>query len=147
MFGNAFGYSRQITGQPTGCFRVSYDGSLQAARALWAFQATGLGESGRVEIISVGSRADEGDQPAERAREFLGAHGIDAVPFVLESFATPAEVTLERVGALSAGLLVMGAYGQPTLREFFVGRHGRSWRKLPSRFSCSINIFNDKDKI
>ena len=33
----------------------------------------------------------------------------------------PAEVILEQVRRLKAGLLVMGAYGQPALREFFLG--------------------------
>ena len=28
---------------------------------------------------------------------------------------------LEQIGRLNAGLLVMGAYGQPVLREFFLG--------------------------
>ena len=106
---------------PDGPVAIGYDGSLQAARAVWAFQATGLGESGRVDIISVGSRAAEAAQHADRAREFLGFHGIDAAPCVLESAASPAKVILEQSGRLGAGLLVMGAYGQATLREFIVG--------------------------
>ena len=40
---------------------------------------------------------------------------------MLESSAPPAKVILEQIGRLNAGLLVMGAYGQPGLREFFLG--------------------------
>ena len=40
---------------------------------------------------------------------------------MLVTSAPPAEVILEQIGRLNAGLLVMGAYGQPVLREFFLG--------------------------
>ena len=69
----------------------------------------------------MGSDSAESGQHADRARQFLIAHRIDAVPVVVESSASPARSILEKVGNLGAGLLVMGAYGQPTLREFIVG--------------------------
>ena len=100
---------------------IAYDGSLQAARALAAFQATGLGESGRVHIVGVDTSAAEAARHVERARQFFSYHKIETFPVALESTAQPAEVILEQVRRLGAGLLVMGAYGQPTLREFFVG--------------------------
>ena len=37
------------------------------------------------------------------------------------SSARAADVILDQVQQLDAGLLVMGAYGQPVLREFFLG--------------------------
>jgi nucleotide-binding universal stress UspA family protein len=106
---------------PEGPVAIAYDGSLQAARALSAFQATSLGKSGQVNIISVSSSADEATQHADRARQFLNFHGIDAIPIVLESSDSPAKIILDQSERLGAGLLVMGAYGQPTLREFIVG--------------------------
>ncbi|MGP0066459.1 MAG: universal stress protein [Isosphaeraceae bacterium] len=106
---------------PDGPVAVAYDGSLQAARALWAFQATGLAESGRVEIICVGTNNAEAERHADLARQFLGFHKIEAISLVLESSASPAKVILEQCDRSGAGLLVMGAYGQPNLREFFVG--------------------------
>ena len=106
---------------PDGPIVIAYDGSLQAARALAAFQTTGLGESREVHILSVAANAVVAAQHAERAREFLSHHKIEAVPLVLESSAPPAKVILEQIGRLNAGLLVMGAYGQPGLREFFLG--------------------------
>ena len=52
---------------------VAYDGSLQAARAVAAFQATGLGELGIVHIISVNASANEAAEHAKRARALLAA--------------------------------------------------------------------------
>ena len=106
---------------PDGPIVIAYDGSLQAARALAAFQTTGLGESREVHIVSVAASAAVAAEHAERAREFLSHHQIEAVPVVQESSAPPATVILEQIGRLHAGLLVMGAYGQPGLREFFLG--------------------------
>jgi len=106
---------------PDGPIVIAYDGSLQAERALAAFQATGLGESGEVHIISVEASAAVAAQHAERCRKFLEQHGIKAVVHTLESPASPDKVILEQVRRLKAGLLVMGAYGQPVLREFFRG--------------------------
>ena len=56
---------------PDGPIVIAYDGSLQAARALAAFQTTGLGESREVHIISVDASAAVAAQHAERARKFL----------------------------------------------------------------------------
>ena len=106
---------------PDGPAVIAYDASLQAARALAAFQTAGLGESREVHIVSVAASAAVAAEHAERAREFLSHHGIEAVPVVRESSAPPAKVILEQIGRLNAGLLVMGAYGQPGLREFFLG--------------------------
>ena len=106
---------------PEGPVVIACDGSLQAARALAAFQATGLGESSPVYVLSVSSQTGEAARHAERARQFLGYHKIEAIPLAPQSSVEPGTVILEQVGRLGAGLLVMGAYGQPMLREFFLG--------------------------
>jgi nucleotide-binding universal stress UspA family protein len=100
---------------------VAYDGSLQAARAVQAFQASGLHEGQEVHIVSVADKYVEAARHADRAAEFLGWHGIKAGVHPLAFHARPTEVILEEVRQRNAGLLVMGAYGQPTLREFFLG--------------------------
>jgi len=109
------------TPAPDGPVVVAYDGSLQAARALAAFEATGLGESGQVHIVCVAVPGNGGADRAERARQFLSLHKIDARVDVLDSSGPPAPLILQRVKELGAGLLVMGAYGQPKLREFVIG--------------------------
>jgi nucleotide-binding universal stress UspA family protein len=54
----------------------------------------------------------------------------------LTSSAPPAVVVLDQALGLGAGLLVMGAYGQPVLREFFLGSATRSLLA-----ECSIPMF------
>jgi len=109
------------TGLPDGPVVIAYDGSLQAARALSVFVATGLGETGKIHVVSVRSSTFATAERTERACKFLSHHKIEAVVHNLSSSAPPEDVILEQVGRLNAGLLVMGAYGRPVLREFFVG--------------------------
>jgi nucleotide-binding universal stress UspA family protein len=100
---------------------VAYDGSLQAARALQAFQASGLHEGQSVHIVSVAADHVEAARHADRAAEFLRFHDIRAQVHSLSSSGPPAEAILDQLRRLNAGLLVLGAYGKPTLRDFFLG--------------------------
>jgi nucleotide-binding universal stress UspA family protein len=105
---------------------VAYDGSLQAARALYAFQASGLARPRPVGVVSVAPDRSEAARHAGRAVDFLRNHDIRAVDVPVVTHDHPAEVILKEVRRRDAGLLVMGAYGQPTLREFFIGSATRS---------------------
>jgi nucleotide-binding universal stress UspA family protein len=100
---------------------VANDGSLQAARALYAFEASGLGLDRLIHVVCVHEDEDEAIQIATRAIDFLRSHNLDAVSHPLESKRSTAEILLDELRRLDAGLLVMGAYGQPALREFFLG--------------------------
>jgi nucleotide-binding universal stress UspA family protein len=108
---------------------VAHDGSLQAARALHAFQATGLGQNREVHIVSVAEGAQEATRRAESAAEFLRSHGVSPAVHALATSAPAAQVILEQVRRLNAGLVVMGAYGQPAWREFFLGSVTRTLLK------------------
>jgi nucleotide-binding universal stress UspA family protein len=55
---------------------------------------------------------------------------------VVASSLPPAEVILRRVGQLGAGLLVMGSYGKPVLREFIYGSAKRAVLK-----ACPVSVF------
>ena len=105
---------------------VAYDGSLQAARALYAFEASGLGCSRKVHVVSVARERKDAARHADRAVEFLRLHGIEAVSNPVDTSVPTAEMILHKVRYFEAGLLVMGAYGQPVLREFFLGSVTRS---------------------
>jgi nucleotide-binding universal stress UspA family protein len=123
---------------PSGPSVVAYDGSLQAAHALAAFQATGLGEFGGpdVHVITMDSNTLDATRHSERALKYLAYHKITAIPHVLPSSKDPAEVILEYVRTLGASMLVMGAYGQPVLREFFIGSVTRTILK-----DCPVPVF------
>jgi nucleotide-binding universal stress UspA family protein len=108
---------------------VAYDGSLQAARALQAFQASGLYGQKEAHVITVADDHVEAARHADRAAEFLRFHDVPARVHALASTERPARILLERAHSLGAGLLVMGAYGQPVLREFFLGSVTRTLLK------------------
>jgi len=104
-----------------GAVVIAFDGSLQASRALYAFEASGLGRSCEVHVVSVASDHKVAADHADRAIEFLAYHEIRAVPTAVVSSDAPAATLLDRAKAFGAGLIVMGVHGQSVLREFFVG--------------------------
>ncbi len=105
---------------------IAYDGSLQASRALYAFEASGLGCRQKVHVVSVASDHQVAARLTDRAVEFLRYHGIKATPHAMDTSVPTSRAILNKVRHLEAGLLVMGAYGQPILREFFLGSVTRS---------------------
>jgi nucleotide-binding universal stress UspA family protein len=99
---------------------VAYDGSLQAARTLQAFQTLGIDQSHDVHIVTVHLNHEEAVRHVDRAVDFLRSHDIKAQHHTITS-SSPATVIMEHADRLKAGLLVMGAYGKPVIREFFFG--------------------------
>jgi nucleotide-binding universal stress UspA family protein len=102
---------------------VAYDGSLQAARVLASFAGTGLGGGRAVHVITAAADDEHRHavRVADRAIAFLNNHGLSATPHIVEATQNPGEAILKLAQDLHAGLLVMGAYGQSMLREFFLG--------------------------
>jgi nucleotide-binding universal stress UspA family protein len=110
------------TQPPTGeAVVVAYDGSLQAARALQSFQASGLGTSTKLHVVSLGDDHVEAARHADRAVQFLSSHDLAATPHVASAPSGVAQTLLELSRLLDAGLIVMGCYGRSTLSEFFLG--------------------------
>ncbi|AGA26838.1 universal stress protein [Singulisphaera acidiphila] len=105
---------------------VAYDGSLQSARALSAFEGSGLGQGREIHVVSVSNDKKEATRRADRAVEFLQLHSLNALPYPVGTDHQPPEVLLEILRLYDSGLLVMGAYGQPVLREFFLGSTTRT---------------------
>ena len=85
---------------PPGPVVVAYDGSLQAARALAAFQSTGIGEWGQVHVLTMDYNTLDAARHADRAVKYLAYHKIDAIPHVLPSSTDPAHTILEQVRQL-----------------------------------------------
>jgi nucleotide-binding universal stress UspA family protein len=117
---------------------VAYDGSLQASRALAAFEATGLGDGRDVHVVTVDADRVAAARTADRALEYLRSHGINATAHISDAPRATARTILDWVRSLGAGLLVMGAYGQPTLREFFLGSVTRTvLKESPAAVFCT----------
>jgi nucleotide-binding universal stress UspA family protein len=108
---------------------VAFDGSVEAARAVYAFAASGLGESRPVRVLSADNYPEDAERCAERATAFLHLHGINATLEGIKASDHPSKAILERIEALDAGLVVMGAYGQSPLRELFFGSVTRTMLK------------------
>lgn len=111
---------------PEGPVVVAYDGSLQASRALHAFVAAGLPCQSAVHVVSVAADHIEAARRADRSAEFLRFHDLTVEVHAVATGAPAAKVLQGEVRRLNAGLVVMGAYGQPTLREFFFGSMTRT---------------------
>ena len=107
--------------EPGSSVVVAYNGSPHADRALQAFQASGLDLDEEICVLSVDDEREEATRQAERAVEFLRLHQINAVTHALGPVDSVSQSILEEVRQRNARLLVMGAYGHSTVREFLLG--------------------------
>jgi nucleotide-binding universal stress UspA family protein len=107
--------------EPGSSVVVAYNGSPQSDRALQAFQSSGLDCGEEICVLSVDDDREEATRQAERAVEFLRLHQINAMAHALGPVDSVSQAILEEVRQRSARLLVMGAYGHSTLREFLLG--------------------------
>jgi len=101
---------------------IAYDGSLQAARALQTFEATGIGrsEGAEIHVLMIGDDAAPCQACVDRAVDFLKFHALEATPHIVEDGPIGPTI-LDFAKQVNAGLVVMGAYGKKTLREFVLG--------------------------
>jgi nucleotide-binding universal stress UspA family protein len=118
---------------------VAYDGSLQAARTLQAFEAVQFEKASQVHIITIHEDQTEAERRADRGVDYLKLHNITAQRHAIVSPDGPAKLLLKRAKQLNAGLIVMGAYGQPALREFFLGS---VTRKLLGESSIPLFLYH-----
>ena len=101
---------------------IAYDGSLQSARALQAFTASGLATLGEVNLLTIHPKSNvEASKIADRAVEYLRFHDVAATPHALASAGCASDEILEVAGRLGVELIVMGSYGRNLLLEFFLG--------------------------
>jgi nucleotide-binding universal stress UspA family protein len=100
---------------------IACDGSLQAARATQQFVLSGLHEGRQVQVLAIHQEPRAAATVANLAADYLRGHGI-AVEMVCQAPAGRLGSQIVRVArSLGAEVLVMGAYGKPTLREFVFG--------------------------
>lgn len=105
------------------CVVVAYDGSMQASRALKSFIAAGFFTDVPIHVVAYDADLVAAQKFATIAAELLTLHGYQAVaaPGKLSAGDSAATLIQAACEALGAQLLVMGAYGKPTIREFFLG--------------------------
>jgi nucleotide-binding universal stress UspA family protein len=100
---------------------VGYDGSVQAARTLQVFERLGLCAEREVHLVCVHPDEPEAARRLGRAIEYLRRHDVPAQAHSVATNEAPAGHILQQLEALNAGMLVMGAYGQPAMKELFFG--------------------------
>ncbi len=102
------------------CVMVAYDGSAQAARALQAFEASGLYQEKKVHIVSVAGTHAEAEQHAQRAADFLTWHDR---PFMVHAIVSddPSSVIIKKTWLCDPAILVMGVYGHNKIRDYLFG--------------------------
>jgi nucleotide-binding universal stress UspA family protein len=102
---------------------VAYDGSIQASRALKSFIASGFLAESPIRVVAFDQDLAAARQFATMAADLLKRHDYDAIasPGTLSSGTPAAEFIHAACEDQDAQLLVMGAYGKPSIREFFFG--------------------------
>jgi nucleotide-binding universal stress UspA family protein len=100
---------------------VAYDGSAQAARTLHAYVQSGLHFGHPLHLVGVNDDSVGMQLILMRALDYLKAHGRGAELHVLPVRTTVANTLSQFVRQLPCGLLVMGVYGQPLLKELLFG--------------------------
>jgi nucleotide-binding universal stress UspA family protein len=100
---------------------IAYDGSLQAARALHAFQTSGLADMLPMVVVSIHPERVAAAQAGERAVDYLRQHELKAEAHPVTSHEAPARVLQAAARDHKSVMIVMGGYGQPVLKEFFLG--------------------------
>ncbi len=107
---------------------VCWNGSLEAARAMRAAVPL-LTTAKKVHILCVGDQADtdDGQLPPASGASYLERHQIKCEVVQLPAGQDPVHETLRKASqARDAGLMVMGAYGQPRFIETLFGGVTRS---------------------
>ncbi|MBA3941296.1 MAG: universal stress protein [Sphingopyxis sp.] len=98
---------------------VAWNGSPQAASALRAGVSL-MGDARNVVLVTVGEEA--GRVPPEDALRYMSRHGVHGELRRETKGIDTAEEVLERTAReINAGLIVMGAFGRPRLRETLFG--------------------------
>ncbi len=101
---------------------VAFDGSFGAARAVHMFCLLGLARNRDITAMSiVAGDAALAEARAETAGRLLRRYGARVAIEGVALDGHPGDILCERAHALGAGLMVMGAYGTPRLRDLFLG--------------------------
>jgi nucleotide-binding universal stress UspA family protein len=116
---------------------VAFDGSLQASRAMQMFHLMGLRDQEAMHILSIDDDDEKAEMLAERGAAFFTSHGAEVTTHGLQATVEIAQVVLNTVESVNAGMLVMGAFGHHSLlHQLMVG----SVTKQLIR-SCPVPVF------
>lgn len=111
------------------CVMVAYDGSPQAARALQAFEVSGIDKDKKVHIVSVAATHTEAEKHAQQAADFLTWHDRSFMVHAVASDDHPAQAIIKQTWICDPSILVMGVFGHGKLRDYLFGSVTRTLLK------------------
>lgn len=100
---------------------IAYDGSVPAARTLQIFTLLGLAAGCEAYVLSIDPVQDSAERWAGQADAYLKLHNIACTTRAIASGERPADLVMAEVRAISADMLVMGAYGHRGWRATLLG--------------------------
>lgn len=102
---------------------VAYDASMQAARSLESFVASGFEADATVHVVSFDGDLAAAEATASLACDYLASHDYQAVasPRAIGANDSISGMILEACREHQSRLLVMGIHGKSTIREFLFG--------------------------
>ena len=98
---------------------VAYDNSIPAAKAVHMFLLLGIWNACDITLLTVNDDAEAGQNLLENLQDFFGSYGI--TPNLVVKDGHPDDAVKAYIAANDIDMLVMGAYGRKSVREFFVG--------------------------
>lgn len=98
---------------------IAYDNSIPAAKAVHMFLLLGIWKDCDVTLLTVSDNIVGADVLMTNLKEYFLSHGIDARLEMLSGI--PEKLIKAYIIDNEIDLLVMGAYGRKSVREFFVG--------------------------
>ena len=102
-----------------GVVAVAWDGGKEASRA--ARTAVPLLQKASRVVILAAPAASSRSFDADRLREFFAARGVRAEVNLINDTGDAAQLLLDGARAVSADILVAGAFGHPRLQEYIFG--------------------------
>ncbi|MGH6886532.1 MAG: universal stress protein [Geminicoccales bacterium] len=116
---------------------IAHDGSVRASRAIHMLALLGFAQSRPIHVVSIAGDRSGAEERARRAADLLIKHGYDVTVHGVASDAEPADIILAQREALGATMIVMGAYGQSALHDFFLGS---TTKKLLNACPCPLFV-------
>ena len=98
---------------------VAYDNSAPASKAVHMFLLLGIWNACDITLLTVNSDAEAGQTLLGNLAEFFESYGIK--PNLVTQDGHPDDVIKSYIAENDIDMLVMGAYGRKSVREFFVG--------------------------
>ena len=98
---------------------VAYDNSAPVSKAVHMFLLLGIWNACDITLLTVNDDAEAGQVLLGNLGDFFGGYGIE--PTLVTHSGHPDDVVKSYIAQNDIDMLVMGAYGRKSVREFFVG--------------------------